>query len=107
MKAEYKEYVKQFTLREISDRYNFEKTDVIQGMSFVLNCIFLKTKYDNTYITDYDLRSDEDLEKKDLSMLFYKNKGVFNSQIISNVLLKDENLFNETLESFNKECLAL
>lgn len=99
-----KEYIKSYTIQIVSKRYGFEKTELHERMSFVLDCSFYKTKYDNIYITDYDFRNDDDLEKRDLSMLFYRNPGVMNTQMISNELLKDETAFNYALDSFKKEC---
>ena len=104
MNTNNKEYTKGFAIQNVSKRYGFEKTEIHEGMSFLLNCSFYKTKYDDIYITDYDFRKADDLEKKDLSMLFYRKRGVMNTQIISNELLKDEIAFNYALDSFKKEC---
>ena len=98
------EYIKAFAIHNVSKRYGFEKTEFHEGMSFVLHCSFYKTKYNDIYITDYDFRNADDLEKKDLSMLFYRKRGVMNTQIISNELLKDETAFNYTLDRFKNEC---
>lgn len=98
------EYIKTFAIRNVSKRYGFERTELHEGMSFVLDCSLYKTKYENIYITDYDFRNADDLEKKDLSMLFYKKRGVINTQMISNELLKDETAFNYALDSFKTEC---
>jgi len=99
-----KEYTKAFAIQNVSKRYGFEKTEFHEGMSFVLDCSFYKTKYNDIYITDYDFKNADDLEKKDLSMLFYKKHGVMNTQMISNELLKDETAFNYALDSFKNEC---
>ncbi|AGO47357.1 hypothetical protein Phi19:1_gp067 [Cellulophaga phage phi19:1] len=97
------EYNKSFVIKNVSKRYGFEKTELSEGISFVLNCSFYKTKYDNIYITDYDFRNYDDLEKKDLSMLLYRCSGVVNAQVISNTLLIDENAFNFVLDNFMYE----
>jgi hypothetical protein len=102
-----KEYTKTFTIHNFSKHYGFEKTEIHEGMSFVLDCSFYKTKYDDIYITDYDFRNEDDLEKNDLSMLFYKKRGVMNTQMISNELLKDKTAFNYALDSFRNECVFL
>ena len=99
-----KGYIKAFAIENVSKRYGFKKTELHEVISFILNCSFYKTKYDDIYITDYDFTNDDDLEKKDLSMLFYRKNGVMNTQIISNGLLKDETAFNYVLYSFKEEC---
>ena len=98
------EYNKVFAIHIVSKRYGFEKIELHEGMSFVLDCSFYKTKYDNIYITDYDFRNADDLEKRDLSMLFYRKRGVMNTQTISNELLKDETAFNYALDNFKNKC---
>ena len=98
------EYTKAFAIHIVSKRYGFEKTELHEGMSFVLGCSFYKTKYDDIYITDYDFRNADDLEKRDLSVLFYRKRGVMNTQMISNELLRDETAFNYALDSFKNEC---
>ena len=82
MEKNNQEYIKAFVIHIISKRYGFEKTEIHEGMSFVLDCSFYKTKYEDIYITDYDFRNKEDLEKSDLSMLFYRKRGVMNTQMI-------------------------
>lgn len=99
-----KEYTKAFAIHIVSKRYGFEKKELHEGMSFLLGCSFYKTKYENIYITDYDFRNADDLEKRDLSMLFYQKCDIMNTQIISNELLKDETAFNYALDSFKNEC---
>ena len=105
MSKDNKEYIKAFSIHNVSKLYGFEKTEFYEGMSFVLDCSFYKTKYDNIYITDYDYKNQDDLEKKDLSMLFYRKAGVMNKKMISNELLKDETAFNYALDSFKNECI--
>lgn len=104
MKKNNQKYTKAFAIQIVSKRYGFEKTELHEGISFVLDCSFYKTKYENIYITDYDFRNTDDLEKRDLSMLFYKKLGVMNTQMISNELLKDETAFNYALYIFKNEC---
>lgn len=104
MNKNIQEYNKAFAIRIVSKRYGFEKTELYEGMSFVMDCSCYKTKYENIYITDYDFRNADDLEKRDLSMLFYRKRGVMNTQIISNELLRDETAFNYALDSFKNEC---
>lgn len=98
------EYTKAFAIHIVSKRYGFEKIKLYEGMSFVLGCSFYKTNHEDIYITDYDFRKEDDLEKRDLSMLFYRKRGVMNTQMISNELLKDETAFNYALDSFKNEC---
>ena len=104
MSGNNQEYIKAFAIQNVSKCYGFKKTELHEGISFLLNCSFYKTKYDDIYITDYDFRNLDDLEKKDLSMLFYRKHGVMNTQMISNELLKDETAFNYALDSFRNEC---
>ena len=89
----------------VSKRYGFKLlVDVWVGVMFVMNCNFWKTKYDNIYITNYNINDDTNLKEKDLSMLFYKKKGEMNTQIISNETLKDKTLFKHALDGFKNEC---
>jgi hypothetical protein len=97
-------YKKVFTLKTLSKFHGLKETPLYEGLSFVLGCSVHRVKYDDIYITDYDFINLDDLEKKGLSMLFYRNKGVFNSQKVSNEMLKDEKLFKYALDSFKKEC---
>jgi len=97
------EYVKGYILKDVSQKYMFELTEIYEGDSFLLHCSFYQTKYKDIYITDYDFRNRYDLEKKGLSMLFCRKNSRMNTQMISNELFKDEELFNEVLDTFKKE----
>ena len=52
----------------------------------------------------FSFRNADDLEKRYLSMLFYRKRGVMITQMISNELLKDETTFNYALDSFKNKC---
>jgi len=98
------EYKKRFAIKIASKHYGFKKTEFHDRMSFVLNCSFWQTKYENIYITDYDFINSDDLEKKGQSMLFYRKKGVMKYQIIINDILNNETLFNYALDRFKNDC---
>jgi hypothetical protein len=98
-----KQYKKQFILREICANYGFEKIDLHQGSSLILDCSFYKTNHEGIYITDYDFKTDTDLEEKDVSNLLYRKDGVRHLMILSNTLLKDKSVFEMVLCDFKNE----
>lgn len=96
------EYIKPFFIERFSKRYEFEKTNLHDGISFILDCSFWKTIYTDIYITDYDFIIQEDLEKKGLCMLFYSKQGFTKTQKISTELFIDDELFEYVLDEFRK-----
>ena len=95
---------KTFTLKTIARIYSLKETLIYEGSSFALNCSFYITKYDHIYITDYDFNNSDDLEKRGLSMLFYRNHVFFNSKTITDEILKDKKIFKCVLDQFKKDC---
>jgi len=98
-------YTKEYTLLKASEQLGFTRTEITQGSSLLLNCSFYETKFKNIYITDYDLRNDNDLEKKGLSMLFYKDRAFLGARI-SNELFEYVQEFDRILEYFKLKCEA-
>ena len=82
--------------------YGFELTDFCYGSMFEKQCTMWRTKYPFIFITDYDVKLDQDLKEKDCVMLYYDNNSMKAQQMISVVLLKQENLFIMALDEFNK-----
>lgn len=96
-------------IADVSDSLSLTKTDISIGVSFDVGCSFWKTKYDNIYLTDYNLHWDEFsggiekanlLKDKGIVTLFYKNKGIFMYEKISLSLLNDTEIMLKEIDSF-------
>ena len=96
-------------IADVSGSLFLTKTDITTGVSFVVGCSFWETKYDKIYLTDYNLCWDEfsgGLEKanllkdKGIVTLFYKNKGVFIYEKISECMLNDNDFMLKKIDIF-------
>jgi len=80
--------------------YKLVDAKISHGMSFVLNCKFWKTKYDNIFITDYDIFNHKKLDD-DLYIMFKKQKGYFYYTMFSRELIEDKKNIDEEIERLN------
>jgi len=91
---------KEFNISDFSDKLFLNKTDKTFGVSFVTNCSFWETIYDNVYLTDYNLNYSETesidkanlLKDKEIFTIFYKKEDVFISEQISACFLEAEHI---------------
>ena len=100
--------MKESIIEKVSITHGFTPTDISIGSSVFLDCSIWKTKYDNLYITDYDVMHDTDLKEKGLCALIYKKRLNIRTVKISNEMLEDVSLilFDEILKEFNDESIT-
>lgn len=71
-----------------------------------LGCRFFRTKYENIFITDYDIIKNINLKEHNLLMLIYKDET--NTRIrymlIDLFMLEEKSLIDEEIEIFYKRC---
>jgi hypothetical protein len=70
-----------------------------QGSMFVHDCSIYKTKFENVFISDYDLTNDKPLFDKDLLMLFYKSENKREYTYISIVMMDDVEFVNNHIKT--------
>lgn len=79
---------------------NLKKSNKTLGSSYFLGCSFWETKYENMFLTDYDINTNKSLKTKDMKMLF---KGA-NYLHVSNEMIKTDEELNLVIEQFNEIC---
>jgi len=97
------------TIQQFSESLSLTKTDITTVASIVSDCSFWQTKYENIYITDYDLLWDESirngdkvniLKDKGIVIIFYRKQGLFLYEKISAELLSDTEIMSEIIDEF-------
>jgi hypothetical protein len=109
-------------ISDVSKNLFLTETDLSVDISFAAGCKFWKTKYENIYITDYNLGwscfddddtdFDEDLKtanllkSKDLATIFYNKKGRFIKSYISGLVLQNTDLALKAIDDFYLETIS-
>jgi len=94
-------------LKDYKEDYGFETTAHGEEILFSDRCVVYQTKYKDIYITDYDFSKAEAIDGGNCCELIYKGGKWRNSMTVSTVSLECQNLFNEILDDFKKECDSL
>ena len=98
------DYEKKYILRQFSKEQKLKKVELEGYNNWILDCEFYETKYENIYITDYDL-THFDLESRGLVQFFYRKGKEIITMKISIESLCDVEFINQALEIFKKETL--
>ncbi len=100
------------SIADVSIQLSLTKTNISTGVSFLADCGFWATKYDDIFITDYNLRESgfsqtigeaNLLKSKGLISIFCAKKGFYMGENISATMLNDTDLMLNYIDAFYKK----
>lgn len=85
-----------FELKELMDKFGYKITELHNGKSFVLDCRFYETEFENVIITDYDFINDVALN--DLSFIAFNRKTGKSLRITAEFMKQSTESFKQILK---------